>query len=119
MDSDKDQRICIKFCIDNEITENQVCEMIKTAFEDESFTKKKIISTYNNYKNGSASVDDEDYSEKMATINYMNKVLKVRHIIKCQENMTVKKIIEKANVSWDECNQILIHLMKKDPLEFI
>ena len=37
-----DQRICIKFCVKNEIKCNKVCEMLKKAYGESAMSKTRV-----------------------------------------------------------------------------
>lgn len=110
----KNQRICIKFCVRNEIKANETYNMIKKAFADDSMTKRNILLMHKKYITSDGLTDDDEIPAEMASKDYVNKILKVKNLLKGKDELTVLKIAEKVNLSMDECAEILVHLLKKD-----
>ena len=47
-----DQRICIKFCVKNEIKCNKVCEMLTKAYGESAMSKTRVYEWYKRFQNG-------------------------------------------------------------------
>lgn len=54
-----DQRVCLKFGYNNEISADNAIKMMNNAFENEAMGKTAVYKWYDNIKNGREMIDDE------------------------------------------------------------
>ncbi|XP_015380044.1 PREDICTED: putative uncharacterized protein FLJ37770 [Diuraphis noxia] len=66
MEELKSQRICIKFCVKNEIKCNKVCELLQKAYGESAMKKTSVYEWYKRFQDGRKDVeDDESQLEKL------------------------------------------------------
>ena len=54
------QRICIKFCVKNEITCNKVCEMLTKVYGESVISKTRVYEWYKRFQDGRGDVEDDE-----------------------------------------------------------
>ena len=55
-----DQRICIKFCVKNEIKCNKVYEMLTKAYGESAMSKIRVYEWYKRFQVGREEVEDDE-----------------------------------------------------------
>ena len=72
-----DQRICIKFCVKNEIKCNKVCEMLTKAYSESAISKARVYELYKRFQDGHEDVEDAERSGRPSTSTTDENVEKV------------------------------------------
>ena len=101
----KDQRICIKFCVKNEIKCSEVVRMLKKAFGEFSMSTSRDYEWYKRFKKGGEDVDDDIRTGRPSIISDEN-VSKIKEIVLTNRRITIREVAEKVNISYSSCESI-------------
>jgi hypothetical protein len=63
----KEQRICIKFCIEVGKTAAETHNMLREAYGDDALNQTTTYEWFKSFKNGRTSTDDDERSDRSST----------------------------------------------------
>ena len=62
-----DQRICIEFCVKNEIKCNKVCKILTKAYGESAISKTRVYEWYKRFQDGRKDVEDDERPGRPST----------------------------------------------------
>ncbi|CAK9829703.1 Protein GVQW3 [Anthophora retusa] len=81
MDTSVEQRVCLKFCIANDISCSESLRMLQKAFGDSALSKTRAYEWYKQFKNGRTAIDDLSRAGRPSTANTEENVAKAKEIV--------------------------------------
>lgn len=103
----KDQRICIKFCVKNEIKRSAVLEMLQKAYGDGAMRKTAVYEWYTRFQEGREEVDDDGRPGRPSTSKTDENIDKVKDIVLQNRRITIREVAEELNISYGSCEDII------------
>lgn len=105
----KDQRICIKFCVKNEIKRSAVVEMLQKAYGERAMKKTAVYDWYGRFREGREEDDDDDRSGRPSSSSTDENITKVKAIVLENRRITIRECAEDLNISYGSCEAIITH----------
>lgn len=106
-----DQRICIQFCIANEISCTLTFKMLQKAYGDQCLSRTRTFEWYKMFKEGREVVEDESRSGRPSTSTDEHHADKVKEIMVMNNlrgrRVTVKEIADDVGISLSSAHRIL------------
>lgn len=87
-----DQRICIKFCVKNEIKCYKVCEMLTKAYGESVMSKTRVYEWYKRFQDGREDVADDERPGRPSTSTTDENVEKVKAMIMNDRRITIREV---------------------------
>jgi hypothetical protein len=78
----KEQRVCMKFCFKLGKSAAKTHQMLKQAFNDGTLSETQTYDSFNRFKNGQTSDDNDKCSGRPSTCTTPEDVAKVRKVIR-------------------------------------
>ncbi|KAG5328011.1 GVQW3 protein, partial [Acromyrmex charruanus] len=94
-----EQRVCLKFCVANEISCVNALKMLQKAYGDSSLSKSQVYEWYKLFKEGREIVEDLPRSGRPLTSNTDKNVDKVKKIVLTNRRVSEREIISTLNIS--------------------
>ncbi|KAE9536204.1 hypothetical protein AGLY_007427 [Aphis glycines] len=115
MEELKSQRICIKFCVKNEIKCNKVCEMLQKAYGQSVMKKTSVYEWYKRFQDGREDVEDDERSGRPSTSIIDENVKKVEKMVMNDRRITIREVADEVGISIDmaPCDFFLFPKLKR------
>ena len=116
-----DQRICIKFCVKNEIKCNKVCEMITKAYGESAMSKTRVYEWYKRFQDGREDVEDDERLGRPSTSTTDKSVEKVKEMVMNDRRITIREVADDVGKSIGSCHEIFSNVlgMKRVAAKFV
>ena len=106
-----DQRICIKFCVKNEINCNKVCEILSKAYGESAMSKTRIYEWYKRFQHGRKEVEDNDCPGRPSTSTTDENVEKVKEMVMYDRRITIREVADDVGISIGSCHEIFSNVL--------
>ena len=103
-----DQRICIKFCVKNEIKCNKVCEMLTKVYGESAMSKTRVYEWYKRFQDGCEDFEDD---ERPRTSTTNENVEKVKEMVMNDRRITIREVADDVGISIGSCNGIFSNVL--------
>ncbi|PNF20350.1 Mariner Mos1 transposase [Cryptotermes secundus] len=116
-----DQRICIKFCVKNEIKCYKVCEMLTKAYGESVMSKTRVYEWYKRFQDGREDVADDERPGRPSTSTTDENVEKVKAMIMNDRRITIREVADDVGISIGSCHEIFSNVlgMKRVAAKFV
>ena len=116
-----DQRICIKFCVKNEIKCNKVCEMLTKAYGESAMSKTRVYEWYKRFQDGREDVEDDERPGRPSTSTTDENVEKVKEMVMNDRRITIREVADDVGISIGSCHEIFSNVlgMKRVAAKFV
>ena len=116
-----DQRICIKFCVKNEIKCNKVWEMLTKAYGESAMSKTRVYEWYKRFQDGREDVEDDERSGRPSTSTTDENVEKVEEMVMNNRRITIRDVADDVGISIGSCHEIFSNVlgMKRVAAKFV
>ncbi|UYV63365.1 hypothetical protein LAZ67_2003861 [Cordylochernes scorpioides] len=104
-----DQRICIKFCVKNEIKCADAFRMLTVAYGEATLDRSNVYRWYKMFSEGREDVNDEERAGRPSTSTTDEKNNEVEKMILANRRITVREVAEDLNISISSCHSIFIN----------
>lgn len=111
MNKNIEQRVCIKFCVANEISCAEALKMLQKAFGDCVMSKTQAYDWYKAFQSGRESVEDLPRSGRPSTSSTEQNVEKVKEIVNENRHASLRKIAHDLNMSHESVRTILTDIL--------
>lgn len=107
MSKNIEQRICIKFCVKNEISASEALKMLQKCYGDETNSRATVFAWYKLFKEGRELVDDGERSGRPSTSKTEDNVNKVKELVLQNRRYTIRDIVGITGLSFGSIQTIL------------
>ena len=116
-----DQRICIKFCVKNEIICNKVCEMLTKAYGESAMSKTRVYERYKRFQDGHEDVEDDERPGRSSTSTTDGNVEKVEEMVMNDRRITIREVADDVGISIGSFHEIVsnVLVMKRVAEKFV
>ena len=116
-----DQRICIKFCVKNEIKCNEVCEMLITAYGESAMSKTRAYKWYKRFQDGREDVEDDERPGRPSKSTTDKNVERVKEMVMNDSRITIREAADDVGISIDSWHEIFSNVlgMKRVAAKFV
>lgn len=111
MNKNIEQRVCIKFCVANEISCAEALKMLQKAFGDCVMSKTQAYDWYKAFQSGRESVEDLPRSGRPSTSSTEQNVEKVKEIVNENRHASLREIAHDLNMSHESVRTILTDIL--------
>ena len=106
-----DQRICIKFCVKNEINCNKVCEMLTKAYGESTMSKTRVYEWYKRFQDDREDVEDDERPGRPSTSTTNKNVEKVKKMVMNDRRITIRAVADDVGISIGSCHEIFSNVL--------
>ena len=117
-----DQRICIKFCVKNEIKCNKVSEMLTKAYGVSAMSKTRVYEWYKRFQDGREDVEDDERPGRPSTSTTdENDVENVKEMFMNDRRITIREVADDVGILIGSCHEIFSNVlgMKRVAAKFV
>lgn len=111
MDKNIEQRVCVKFCVSNEISCAKTLEMLKKTFGDSTMSKTQVYDWYKSFKEGREEVNDLPRSGRPSTSSTEENVDKIKEMVLENRHYSLREIAQEMNMSHETARHILVDVL--------
>ena len=101
-----DRRICINFCVKNEIKCNKVCEILTKAYGESAMSKTRVYEWYERFQDGREDVEDDESPGSLSTSTTDEKVDKLKEMVMNDRRITIREVADDVSISIGSCHEI-------------
>lgn len=109
MEKNIEQRVCLKFCVLNEISCADSLRMLEKAYGDSVLSKTQVYEWYKAFKDGREIVEDLPRSGRPSTSSTNDNVEKIKEIVLENRHASVREIARDLNISRETARLILVN----------
>ncbi|UYV79043.1 hypothetical protein LAZ67_17000846 [Cordylochernes scorpioides] len=109
LESPRDARTCIKFCVKNEIKCADAFRMLTVAYGEAALDRSNVYRWYKMFSEGREDVNDEERAGRPSTSTTDEKINEVEKMILANRRITVREVAEDLNISIVSCHSIFIN----------
>ena len=107
-----DQRICIKFCVKNEIVKcNKVCKMLTKAYDESAMSKTRVHEWYKRFQDGREDVKDDERPGRPSTSTTDENVEKVKEMVMNDRRITIREVADDVGISIGSRHEIFSNVL--------
>ncbi|CAK9811861.1 Mariner Mos1 transposase [Anthophora quadrimaculata] len=108
MDTSVEQRVCLKFCVANDISCSESLRMLQKAFGDSALSKTRAYEWYKQFKNGRTAIDDLSRAGRPSTANTEENVAKAKEIVLKNRRTSLRELASELSIAYGTAQQILV-----------
>lgn len=112
MDKKTEQRVCLKFCVLNEISCAESLKMLQKAYGDSALSKTQAYEWYKAFKDGREIVEDMPRSGRPSTSSTEENVDKIKEIVLENRHASVREIARDLNISRESARLVLVNQLR-------
>lgn len=107
MDKTVEQRICLKFCVSNQIPCVKAYKMLEKAYGDACLSKTRAYDWYKEFKEGRKDVQDLPRSGRPATASTNGNIEKIKNTVTDDPSISIREIAKVLRMSHATVHNIL------------
>ena len=107
-----DQRICVKFCVKNEIKFIKVCKMLTKAYGESAMSKRRVYEWYKLFQDGCENVEDDERPGHPSTSTTDGNLEKVKEMVMNDCRITIREVANDTGISIDSCHEIFSNVLR-------
>ena len=108
MEKNSEQRVCLKFCVLNEISCAESLRMLQKAYGESVLSKTQVYEWYKAFKDGRETVEDAPRSGRPSTSTNDDNVEKVKEIVLENRHTSVRELGRYLNMSRETARLIIV-----------
>ncbi|XP_037942722.1 protein GVQW3-like [Teleopsis dalmanni] len=115
MENSVEQRVCLEFCVLNEISCVEALKMVQKAYGNSSMSRTQAYEWYKSFKEGREVIENLNRSKRPSTTNTEENVAKIKKIVMEEHRMTEREIARDLNISNGSVHHILHDILGMRP----
>lgn len=108
MEKNIEQRICIKFCVSNQISCAESLRILEKAYGESILSKTQVYDWYKAFKDTRETVEDMPRSGRPSTSTTDDNIKKVKEIVLENLYVNVREIVRELNIGREAARLILV-----------
>lgn len=109
MDTFIEQRVCIKFCVRNDISGANCLEMLERCYGDDTMARSKVYKWHKTFQEGREEVEDEHRSGRPSTSKTQENIEKVKELVLENRRLSIRHLVDITQISFGSIQSILKH----------
>lgn len=105
------QRVCLKFCVANEISCAESFRMLEKAFTEDCMSKTHCYDWYKAFKDGREEVEDMPRSGRPSTSTTDINIEKVNEMVTENRAIGIREIAAELGISYGSAEHILVDVL--------
>jgi hypothetical protein len=105
--SEKEQRVCIRFCANLGKSATETLELIQQGFGDQSLSRADVFQWHARFKTGRTSVDDDERTGRSTNCTTPEPVTRIEELIRQVRRRIIRDIAEEVEVGYGTCQRVL------------
>lgn len=102
-----EQRICIKFCLRNDISATEMLKMLQKAYGEQALSKTRVYDWYKMFKEGREQVEDRERAGRPTASTNDGKIDEIKDLVLKNRRLTIRDLAESVNISIGPVQSIL------------
>lgn len=111
MDKNIEQRVCLKFCVANEISCAESLKMLEKAYGESVLSKTRAYEWYKAFKEGREVVDDLPRSGRPSTSTTDDNIDKVKEIVMENRHASLREMAQDLDMSHESVRTVLVDVL--------
>lgn len=107
MDEIIEQRVCIKFCVRNEVGRVDTLKMLQKCYGDNTLSKTTTNEWYLRFERGRDEIKDDHRSGRPSTSRNEENIEKVRSMLTENKKLTITELADETGISQGSIHSIL------------
>lgn len=107
MAEQREQRVCIKFCVKLGKSATETLDMLRQAFGDQALSRARCFQWHSRFKGGQTSTEDDQRSGRPSTSTTPENIEKIRQLIHEDRRRTIREICDMVGIGYGICQAIL------------
>ena len=103
-----EQRVCIKFCVSNEISCAESLRMLQKAYGESVLSKTQVYEWYKAFQDGRTTVEDMPRSGRPSTSTTDENIKKAKEIVLQNPHVSVREIARELDIGREMARLILV-----------
>lgn len=106
-----EQRVCLKFCVANEISCAESLKMLQKAFGDSAMSKTRAYEWFNSFKEGREVVEDLPRSGRPSTSTTDDNINKIKKLVLQNRRFSVRELASELSIDKMSVHNILVNIL--------
>lgn len=112
MNTNIEQRVCLKFCVANGISCAESLKLLEKAYGKSALSKTRAYEWYKTFKEGREVVEDLSRSGRPSTSSTYENIDKVKEIVLENPHLSLREIAQDLDLSHESVRTIFSILVK-------
>lgn len=106
-----EQRVCLKFCVSNEISCAESLKMLQKTYGESCMSKTQAYEWYKAFKEGREVVIDLPRSGRPSTSTNDENIDKIKKLVLKNRRMSLRELAQEVNISFKSVHNIMTDIL--------
>jgi len=106
-----EQRVCLKFCVANEISCADALKMLKKAYGDSTMSKTRAYEWFSAFKEGREVLEDLPRFGRPSTFTTNDNIEKIKHLVLQNRRFSVRELAREVNIDKMTVHGIITNIL--------
>ena len=111
MENIVEQRVCLKFCVSNDISCGESLKMLRNTYGESCISKTRAYEWYKAFKEGREVVVDLPRSGRPSTATTKENIDRIKKLVLENRRMSLRELASEVNISFKSVHNILIDIL--------
>jgi len=108
-----EQKVCLKFCVANEISCADALKMLKKAYGDSTMSKTRAYEWFSAFKEGREVLEDLPRSGRPSTSTTNDNIEKIKHLVLQNRRFSVRELASEVNIDKMTVHGIITNILHR------
>lgn len=102
-----EQRVCIKFCVRNDISGANCVEMLQRCYGDDTMARSNVYKWHKTFQEGREEVEDEHRPGRPSTSKTDENIVKIKGLVLQNRRFSIRDLVDITGISFGSIQSIL------------